>query len=109
MSQLDTFADSVATELYGPNKVIDPSVFELIKLLAEIIVPIVKDCMEARQARLAAGNPTPLQKVWLNAKVRQEMGQRNFRENNGRQLVNAGLKSFSNLSVEEIQDLYDTV
>lgn len=111
MAVLDKFATGVVGELRNTSSeaVIDPSIFELIKLIAEIVVPLIEKCMDARQARLAAGNPTPLQKVWLNVQIRREMGRREFRLQNGKALTDASLRAFSKLSEDEAVQLFREV
>ena len=85
----------------GPAKAVDPATWMTIfTTLLPILLEWLSGCMEARAAKKAAKNPTPLQMGVLRMKARREMGGRAFRHG-GKQALAAIVATAASDDVKE--------
>lgn len=102
----DAFANSVAQrylEVSGDKQaVVDiAALSQLIIQIINALAPMVEKCIEARKARFAAGNPTPIQNALVVHKVRQVAGN----SVNARQMAHSILSTFATTSDADSQHL----
>ena len=94
----------------GAAKAIDPALVGVIAQLIPVIIDAISKCMEARAAKKAAANPTPLQMTVLNMSARRAMGGRAFRQH-GRAAVQSIVAAAASPKVEaaDIEEMYQEV
>lgn len=87
---------------------LDPTqILAYLEILKEVIA-MIQDCRKAREVPAMSTNPGFLEKRLLTNKVRNILGLREFRKS-GRETVEAILKTGSEATEKEIQELYDAV
>ena len=105
---IDSATDNFV-ELNG-NKAFDPAIIDVIAtIVIDLIVMFQELCgQSAADAVATVRNPSWLTKIRLRYRLRQQLGRRDFRTH-GRNLEKALLAVGKNITVEQMQELYEEV
>ena len=104
IAQLTT---AVMRDIYGDKAPFDPATWMFI---FDFIMKLIENCeASARRATKTANKPGPFGKIALTFKVKNDMGRRAFRENGGREIVKAMLKTGKGIKVDQMEAMYAEV
>lgn len=110
MTKLNEVAQEIAQLVAGPNAAFDPAI---ILVIAELLIPLIEALQECfastNEAVQAVNNPTLVQRLAVRMKVIGQMGRLEFRRNRGSEIVQAILDRGSDLSVNELEELYQEI